>query len=139
MNDTLRRQKAMQATEARWRWQVADWKARCTCLHMLHFHLKAMGHKVPRLPAVRGPLAARKALAERGWANMAELMDAQGFERVAPAAMRVGDVAYRSSADGLGSVMLCVSAHKLLGWFENDPRMVVMDMSFDQVEAAWKV
>lgn len=138
MPELVRRRDATQATEDRFRWKVADWKTQTTCLHMAHFHLKAMGVKVPRVPPVRGPIAARKLLDRHGWADMAAVIDAQGLERIAPAMMLVGDLAYRASADGLGSVMICCGPHKLLGWFENDPRMVIMDMSFDQIETGWR-
>lgn len=144
--EAVRRQKATAATEARFRWKPFGWKEGNHCLAMAHGHLKAMGHKVPKLPRVRGMLGARRLLDDHGWATVAEMIDAQGLERIRPAAMKLGDLAFRSSPDGLGGLLICVSAHKLMGWFpENTVEaighdlMVVMDMSFDQVEAAWRV
>lgn len=144
--EALRRQKATAATEARFRWKPFDWKAGHHCLAMAAFHLKAMGHRTEKPPRVRGLLGARRMLDARGWPSVAEMIDAQGLERIAPASMKLGDLAFRSSEDGLGGLLICVSAHKLMGWFPQNTvetigadLMVVMDMSFDQVEAAWRL
>lgn len=141
--DLIRRADATTRTEQRFRWKPLDWKAGRHCAAMLHFHLKAMGHKPPPLPRLRGPVAARRELDRRGAATMAEVVDAMGFVRIAPAMMRTGDVAFKSSPDGLGGILICVGPHKLMGWFAENPEtggaMVVMDMSFDQVDTGWRL
>lgn len=145
-NDLLRRQSATAATEAKFRGKPFDWKAGMHCLAMARFHLVKLGHRVEKLPRIRGVIGAKRHLAARGWATCADLMDAQGFTRIAPAMMLPGDLAYRASADGLGGLLICVGAHKLMGWFPENTlpemgvdAMVVMDMSFDQVETGWRV
>lgn len=146
MNDLLRRKAATQSTEQRFRGKRFDWKAGHHCLAMAAFHLKAMGHRAEKAPRVRGVLGARRMLDARGWPTVAEMIDAQGLERIAPAAMLLGDLAFRASEDGLGGLLICVGPHKLMGWFPQNTRaeigadlMVVMDMSFDQVAASWRL
>lgn len=152
----VRRQQATELVRQRYFGLRVDYKERVHCVAMVLDHLRAMGHRVPKCPPVRGPLAARKALLKRGWKNLAEMMDSLGFERIPPAAMRLGDVAFRreiiegcaqteeagTAGVDIGGLMICVSAHKLMSWFANPEtqgRLVVMDMSFDQVDAAWRI
>jgi hypothetical protein len=142
----LARKRATDATLARYRGRLFDWKKGATCLHLAAFHLRAMGHKVPALPRVRGIIGARRALDAHGWPTVAEMIDAQGLPRIAAAAMLPGDLAFRRSVDGLGGLLVCVGPHKLAGWFPENTRaelgadvLVVMDMSFDQVEACWRI
>lgn len=147
----VRRQHATQSTLDAFRGKLFSWSGQKTCLHLLHAHLVNCGFKVPRLPAVRSPLGAKKALARRNCANMAEVIDSLGLERLpAPAMMTIGDLAYRSSDDGMGGVLVCVGSGQLLGWVdsvapsEGEAGEVVQScevfiLSLDQVEAAWKV
>lgn len=147
----VRRQLATQATLDQFRGRAFSWSGGKTCLHLMHAHLRHCGVKVPRLPTVRSPLGARRALDRRGQANMAEVIDSLGLERLpAPAMMTVGDLAYRSSADGFGGVLICVGAGQLLGWAElvaaseDDAGEAVEGcevfiMALDQVEACWRV
>lgn len=146
MSDLIRRKLATEKTEAKFRGKPFDWKAGHHCLAMTAFHLRGLGHRLEKAPRVRGVLGARRLLDARGWPTVAEMIDAQGFKRIAPAAMLLGDLAFRASADGIGGLLICVGPHKLMGWFPENTRaelgadlMVVMDMSFDQVEAAWRV
>ena len=139
--DLLRRQRATAATLEKYRHQIFDWKAKATCVHLAHFHLRQMGHRLPVLPRIRGVIGAKRALTERGWDNCSDMLDAQGLVRINAAEMLAGDLAYRSSEEGLGSILICVGEHKIMGWFQNEETfgaMVVMDMSFDQLEACWR-
>lgn len=137
--DLVRRQEAAMATLAKYRGRAFDWKTGQTCIHMARFHLRRMGHRPEPLPRIRGLIGARKALDARGWQTCADVLDALLLPRIPAAAMLPGDIAFRSSEDGLGGLLVCAGAHKLMGWFENAPGFVVMDMSFDQVEACWRV
>lgn len=139
--DLLRRQQATQATQDKYRGRLFDWKRSRTCIHLLRSHLRAMGHKVPKVPPVTSAVSARRVMDAQGWKTCADLIDGLGLERIAPAMMLPGDVAYRWSEDGFGGVLICVGPHKVLGWFDNEEtegKLVVMDMSFDQLEAAWR-
>lgn len=147
----VRRQHATQATLDAFRGKLFSWSGQKTCLHLMHAHLVNCGVKVPRLPAVRSPLSAKKALARRKCANMAEVLDSLGLERLpAPAMMTIGDLAFGASEDGFGSIAVCVGSGQLLGWTdriaqnaEEEGQAVqtceVLIMSLDQVDAAWRV
>lgn len=145
------RQVATQATLDLFRGKLFTWSGRKTCLHLMHAHLRHCGVKVQPLPTVRSALGAKRALDKRGCANMAEVIDSLELERLpAPAMMTIGDLAYRSSADGFGALLVCVGANQLLGWVdavttrEEDegepvPNCEVFIMALDQVEACWRV
>ena len=139
MNELVRRQQATFATLQRYRGRALDWQAAITCVHMARFHLRQLGHRPPALPRIRSFIAARHALTARGWSDCAQMLDAQPWlAQIAPAAMLPGDLAFRASEDGLGSILICAGAQKAMGWFEGADGMVVMDMNFGQFAAAWR-
>lgn len=140
MSDLLRRQRATTATLARYRGRTFCWRAGVTCVHLARFHLRKMGHKPETLPRLRSIVGARRALKDRGWADVAAMLDAQaGLMRIAPAQMLTGDLAVLASADGIGAIFVCVGPHKMIGWREDAPGAVVLDLTFDQVTGAWRV
>ena len=137
--DLIRRQRATQETLDRFRGVAWSWDSGITCAHLARFHLRAMGHKPAALPRLRSAIAARRALTQRGWANVTAMLDAQpGLIRIPPAAMKMGDLAALDSGDGLGGVMVCLGPHKLMGWREDVPEMVVLDIVFGEIAAAWR-
>lgn len=138
--ELLRRQEAVNKTLTKFRGRGFDWKAGHTCVHLARFHLRQMGHKPEPIPAFRSEIGALRALKERGCSSVADLLDAQpGLMRVQPAAMRLGDLATVEGAEGVGTVMLCLSAHKLAGWHEDADGMIVLDVSLADISAAWRV
>jgi len=139
MNESLRRYGATCATLRKYKGRVFDWSDGSTCIHMGRSHLVQMGHNLPMLPRIKSAIGAKRALSQNGWANVADMMDSLGFTPIAPAAMWQGDIAYRASEDGFGALLICAEPMKIMGWFENAPDMVVMDMSFDQLDKAWRV
>lgn len=120
---------------AKYRARGFDWKSKATCLHMTSFHLRRMGRRPPRLPQVGSLLAAKRELAKRGWANVGDMLDGIGLERIAPAAMRLGDLAMILDDTGLGEIVVSAGG-KVIGWHEGAAGMVVMDLL--QIEAAWR-
>ena len=135
----LHRQAALSATLDKFRTRAWDWKTGHTCVHLARFHLRQMGHKPEAVPAIRSEISARRALATRGWQSVADMLDAQpGLARIAPAMMLPGDLAVAGSADGMGAVFICLGGHKLMGWREDVEGMVVLDVMFDYLDAAWR-
>lgn len=134
--DMIRRQEAVEATMAKYRARKFDWKSKATCLHLARFHLLRMGRKPPPLPQVGSLLSAKKALKERGWLDVGDMLDGIGLERIAPAAMLLGDLAMLESEDGMGSIVVSAGG-KVLGWHDDDAGMVVMEPL--QITAAWRV
>jgi hypothetical protein len=139
MNDSIRRFEATKQTLAKYRGKVFDWSEGWTCLHAARFHLVKMGHRVQPLPRVKSAIGARRALDQNGWKDVGDMMDGLGFTPIAPAAMYQGDIAFRGSEDGFGALLICAEPMKIIGWFENAPDFVVMDMTFDQLDRAWRV
>lgn len=139
--DMLRRQEAAQATLDKFRGKALDWQAGMTCVHLARYHLLRMGHKVPPMPRLRSLLTARRELNARGWADCRAMLDAQpGLAAIPSAMMLLGDLAVLASDDGdIGSIMVCAGPNKLLGWREDAPALVVLDVDFSEITAAWRL
>lgn len=126
--------RAVDATQAKYRAKPHDWKSGATCLHMIRFHLRQIGHKPERLPPIRSLTGAKRALKERGWDNMCDVLDAQpGLVRLPPAMARLGDVAVAPSADGIGAGLVFVGMSRdgranFIGWHETDEELGVVGM-----------
>lgn len=140
-HDLLRRQAACAATLAKYRDRAFDWRRGVTCVHMARFHLRRMGHKPEPLPGrVRSHVGAVRAMKDRGWQTVADMLDAQpGLARIAPAMMLPGDLAVAQGEQGLGAILICVGPHKLIGWREDAAGMVVLAVPLDQIDGAWRV
>lgn len=139
--DLLRRQRATTATLTKYRGKAFDWKKGVTCVHMARFHLRQMGHRPPELPRIRGAIGARRALNERGWPDVAAMLDAQpDMQRIAPAMMLPGDLAVLPADEGFDAIVISTGLHKLLGWHESWPHgMVEMEASLADVIGAWRI
>lgn len=135
LSDLLRRKAATENTLAKYRDKPFSWKDGHTCLHMLRFHLRQMGHKPETLPRIRSAIGARRALGQRGWKDVGDMLDTL-LPRITPAAMWLGDVALFQSGDGFGSIMISVG-EKVLGWSDGYVGMtphVPLDIA-----GAWRV
>lgn len=140
LSDLLRRSRAIDAAKRKFGKRAFSWRNAVSCVHLARSHLVKMGHRPPPLPRIRSLIGARRALKERGWADVIEMLDAQpGLVRIAPAEMLPGDLAVLASDDAIGAIFLCAGPHKLIGWREDAPAMIVLDLSFDQISAAWRV
>ncbi len=137
--DLIRRQRATEATLAKYRARPFDWKKAITCVHMARFHLRKMGHRVPELPRIRGLIGAKRVMAQNGWTDVAAMLDAQAsLERIAPAFMRVGDLAVLSG-EGMDGIVVCAGMHKLLGWHQDwAGGMIEMEAPLDNLIGAWR-
>lgn len=141
MNEMLRRQKATQATMDKYRDKPFSWKDSNTCLHMLRFHLRQMGHKPETLPRIRSALAARRALDQRGWKDVGEMLDSF-LPRIPYATMLLGDVAMFHSGDGFGAITISISdtsslGPKVIGWHDDAPGMTALEPL--EIAGAWRV
>src|SRR3546814_3018233 len=96
-----------------------------------------MGRKPPTLPRIRSALAAKKALKERGWASVSDMLDSI-LVRIAPALMQLGDVATVEGDQGLDALFVCAGPNRLFGWREDEEGAVVLEVTFDQVKGSWR-
>lgn len=140
MNDLLRREAATTATLAKYRTKAFDWKKGVTCVHMARFHLRKMGHAIEVLPRIRGPIGARRIMAQRGWPDVAAMLDGQAsLERIAPAFMRLGDLGVLPADEGFEGIVIHTGLHKLLGWHQDWPHgMIEMEAPLDALLGAWR-
>lgn len=135
--DSLRRQAATQQTMDRYRGRPFAWKAGHTCVHMVRFHLRSMGHKTPTLPRIGSALGARRALEANDWPDVTAMLDSI-LPRIAPLEMRLGDIAAAEGLDGIGALFVCIPPFKLLGWHEEAEGAVVIDFNRDALIGAWR-
>src|SRR3546814_1528003 len=70
-----------------------------------------MGQKPPTLPRIRSALAAKKALKERGWASVSDMLDSI-LVRIPPAMMQLGDVATVEGDQGLDALFVCARSEE---------------------------
>lgn len=112
---------------------------------MTRYHLRNLGHKPEPLPRVRSLAGARRALSDRGWTTVIDVLDAQpGLCRVPAAALLIGDIAAVRSEEGLGSLIVCAGHGRFFGWHDTGadvgvPGMAVIAVPLDQIDAAWRV
>ena len=120
MDDRARRVAATIRTDQRFRKKAFDWSKAATCIHLIRYHARQMGHDVPVVPRFRSPLGARRALKKMGHTDLPALMD-DLFEAITPAFMRVGDVIAMPGHDPkLPALAIKADRHKFLGWSEHD-------------------
>ena len=136
--ELIRRDAALRAVQAKYDGRAFDWKARMTCIHLLRFHLRAMGHKPPALPRIASAIGARRALRERGWDSVAAMLDSL-FQRIAPAAMWPGDVAVSEGEGGLGAILISAGGDRLIGWHEDTPTCSAIAADLGALTGAWRV
>lgn len=91
------------------------------CVRVAAHHLRLLGRtvKLPPQGSYRTILSARRALTKRGYASIAEAVDATGLVRKAPAGMIVGDLAMMQDSDGLGGLVIVLGNGRVLGFHED--------------------
>jgi hypothetical protein len=136
----LRRQRAVEATEARFGGKSINWRGGPTCVHMARFHIRKMGRRVPAMPTIRSMAGAKRALTARGWANVCEMLDGIGLERIAPAFLRLGDLVVIGSEDGLGSIFISTGEAMFIGWPDEVAELARVEVvNPDGLLGAWRV
>jgi hypothetical protein len=134
-----RRRIATAATMSRYGGRPFNWRQSTTCLHLARFQMRQMGHKPPRMPPIRSALRARKELDVRGFETVADLIDSL-LPRIAPAEMRLGDLAAVPGEEGwLDALLVNVAPRKFAGWHPDAYLMAVLDIDLGNVTAAWRL
>jgi len=138
MSTTLiQRRDATTRTLNRFRGSEFDW-SQMTCVHLAHAHLSEMGYILPDIPDFDTALGAARALQEHGWNNVSDMLD-EFMERIPPARMMLGDLALVEAAGGLDAIFICAGPLKVFGWREDTPELVLLDVSLDELQGAWRV
>lgn len=133
----LKRHAALQKVMDRYRHLPFSWEHNRTCIHMLAAHLRAMGYKVPKVPKLDGPIAAKRELKKRGFASVEELLDLM-LERIPVAAMLPGDVAVVDGDNGLAAVYISLGS-TAIGYSEGVEGMALFTNPGAVFEKAWRV
>lgn len=136
-NPLVRRQEALTATMERYRHRAFDWETGATCVHMLRFHLKKMGHKVPAVPKLSGPVAAKRELKKRGWDSVEAMLD-DLLEPIAVAAMLPGDVSVVPGEGGIEAVYISLGS-TAIGYAEDVEGLALFTEPGKVFEKAWRV
>lgn len=110
---------ATKATYSKYLGKPFSWRGR-TCVHVLRYHLRQMGHKPPTLPQFRSPVGALTALSTHGADDLAGLVRSLGLPEIQPSEMIVGDVGLLPGDDGrtdgiFGALVIC-AGNKFMGW-----------------------
>lgn len=148
--DLVRRQRAIDASMRRFGGH--NFKlGKIDCLKLVRAHAVAMGHRrLPKVPDYSSPRAAMAALAAvleaRGadpGGDLGDLLDAVGFERIAPAAMLQGDVALleaepQAPAWRAGGLVVFLG-HKYMGWHADSPVLAICEpLVANPFVSAWR-
>ena len=110
---------ATKATYDRYLGKSFSWRG-ATCVHVLRYHLRRMGHRPPAMPQFRSAVGAATALKAQGVDDLAGLCRKLGLIEIRPAEMIVGDVALLPGDDGrtdglYGALVIC-AGNKFMGW-----------------------
>lgn len=133
-----RRRVATEKTKAKYGKRTFDWRYNRHCLALAFYQARRMGHRPPPLPRIRSMVGARKVLDRRGFASVSAALDSL-FERIAPARMRLGDLCAVPGQAGMDAVFVNVGPGKAMGWREDAPTLVVLDLDPAEITAAWRL
>ena len=138
-----RRRIATAATMRRYGGKPFNWRKSTTCLHLVRFQMRQMGHKPPSMPPLRSALRARRELDARGFDSVIALMDSL-LPRIAPAEMRLGDLAAIPGDEDdndswLDCLLVNIAPRKFAGWHPDAHLMAVMDIDLGDIAAAWRL
>lgn len=133
---------ATRATYVKYLGRPFSWRGG-TCVHVLRFHLRKMGHRPPAMPQFRSAIGAETALRAQGAADLAGLMRGLGIPEIAPSEMIIGDVAILPGDDGrtdgiFGAVVIC-AGNKFMGWHGAGEGFEAIDDVLPHVKAAFRV
>lgn len=134
----MKRHKALEKVMARYRHLPFSWQHNRTCIHMLKTHLTAMGHKVPKIPKLDGPLSAKRELKRRGYPSVEAMLD-DLLTPIPVAAMLQGDVSVLPGDDGLGAVVISLGS-TAIGYAEgHETGMTLFTDPGAVLQKAWRV
>lgn len=132
----IARRDATAKTLKKYETRAFDWNG-ATCIHLARTQLRNMGHKPPRIPAFRSAIGAKRAMTEAGYQSIADIFDGLGLPRIAPARMKLGDIAILPGEDGWDAVVIS-AGNKLLGWHgADDSGLVPIADAFEHITGAW--
>jgi hypothetical protein len=138
-HEAERRQRATQATLDTFKGKLFQF-GRHDCAQLIKSHVRRMGRPVKgwaRAGSYVSLAGGVKQLKKIGFDNLIDAMDAS-FERIPPAAARIGDVVAMPGVEGPGALTVALGNGRVLGWVEDVAGAVVLQpLSYDG--AAWRI
>lgn len=134
MNELVQRGFATQQTLDSFRTTKFIW-GQADCIVMARAHLERFGYELPKLPAYRSAIGAKKALKTMGAGSTVDLID-QYLDQIAPANMLVGDLAALEGEHGLEGIAVC-NGNMVSGWHETGDGFY--NLIPQKYVAAWRV
>ena len=131
------RRDATIATYERFKDKPFNWFS-ASCAHMLRYHGKQMGHKMPTVPSYRSALSAKRSLKKIGFDSLPQLMDSL-FPRIAPAQMLVGDMMALPGNEGFEALVIRANVTKFVGWHEDADGLAIIDADLQSAIGAWRL
>lgn len=139
MNELIRRQKATKKTRDKFLAKPFSWENSASCAHMFRSHAVNMGHVMPKMPRIKSAIGAKRALKERNWKSVVDMMD-HYFPRINVSEMLIGDMAALPSDDEFGALVICVG-DKFIGWHGSDEtglKNIIID-DLNDFSGAWRL
>lgn len=136
--EMVRRAAAATATRDQFIDRPFRW-GRSDCARLAASHLRRMGYRV-QLPPSGSYASARSALTAlraRGFATLAEALDAIGLERIPWSTAVTGDIVMGASGDVFGALGVKLSNGRLLGFHEHAAGAAILQEV--GLDAAWRV
>lgn len=132
---------ATQATYDRFLGKPFSWCG-ATCVHVLRYHLRQMGHRPPPMPQFRSAVGAATALKAQGVDDLPGLCRKLGLIEILPSEMIVGDVAILPGddgrTDGLYAAIVICAGNKFMGWHGAGEGFEPIDGLLDHVTGAFR-
>ncbi len=135
----LTRRDAAQATLDRFKDQPFQW-GKFDCAKMVAFHLRHLGYRIgiSKAGTYSTALGAKRGLKRMGWPSLTHGLDeVLQFERIAPAALLVGDLLQLESEGPLEALAIAMGNGRALSYHEDTVGAVVVQPV--QIVAAWRV
>jgi len=132
----VHRAEATQATTSKYGGKAFSWANSHTCIHMLRFQLRKMGHQPPPLPRIKSAIGAKRALVANGWDGCAQMLDSM-LSRIPYASATTGDVMLMESEDPSGGAIVISVGQRVIGQHDEADGIVVMEPR--QIVGAWRV
>ena len=137
MSALLKRREVTQATLDYFASKAFDWHAGATCVHLVRKQIVGMGHKPPPMKAFRSALTAKRALASKGWKDLAEMMDSLLIP-IAPARAIIGDIVEMPSDDDtFGALAVVMGNGRIMGYL-GDTDLLTIAQPLVVPLAAWR-
>ncbi|MCH4894013.1 hypothetical protein GO308_12895 [Sphingomonas sp. SFZ2018-12] len=140
MTEIELRAAATRATVAHYQGRAFEW-GRVDCAKMVAWHLRqlrGLSMGLSKAGSYSSALGARRALGRLGYASLPDVLDAKGFERIAPAMAITGDIFMVAGTDDWPALVIATGNNTVLGFHEDSEVATVIRIPLANIESAWR-